>query len=86
MKKTTLIRTDMTLQEQAVVEASLHTLIDLGDKTADCARTSYCSIGLNEPIHYALTDARLSLKTAREAVHRATAIVNTLSSIQHRED
>lgn len=86
MKKTKLTRTDMTLQEQVVVEAALKSLIDIGDRTADCARTSYCSIGLNEPIHYAITDAKLSLTAARASVCRANAAVQLLTAIRDGEE
>ena len=76
----------MTPQEKALVEKMLKSLIDIGDRTADCARTSYCSVGVDEPVHYAITDALLSLKAAREAVLRADAAVSLLLAIRDRKD
>jgi hypothetical protein len=75
----------MTKQEKEIVEKMLKSLIDIGDRTADCARTSYCSVGANEPIRYAITDARLSLASAREAVLRANAAVELLLAIRDKE-
>lgn len=86
MKKTTLTRTDMTKQEKEIVERALKSLIDIGDETADLARTAYCSIGLNEPIHYAITDAKLSLTAARASVCRANAAINILTAIRDRKE
>ena len=76
----------MTHYDKALVEKMLKSLIDIGDRTADCARTSYCSVGAGEPIHYAITDARLSLKAAREAVLRADATVNMLLALRDRKE
>jgi hypothetical protein len=76
----------MSPHEKELIEKMLLYLIDVTEESNSCARTSYCSIGLDEPIKYALTDARLSLKAARDSVLRANAIVAVLVHIRDREE
>jgi hypothetical protein len=75
----------MTKHEKELIEKMLLYLIDVTEESNSCARTSYCSVGADEPVHYALTDARLSLKAARDSVLRANAIVAVLLHIRDKE-
>jgi hypothetical protein len=75
----------MNDHEKELIEQMLRLLIDEGDLAANCARTAFCSVGLKEPIEYAITDARLSLASAHNAVLRANAIVAVLLHIRDKE-
>jgi hypothetical protein len=76
----------MSKHEQKLIEDFLRQALGANEDADSCARTALCSLGLNEPIQFALTDARLALKEIRYAVGRADAAVNMLLAIRDREE
>jgi hypothetical protein len=75
----------MTKHEKKLIEDFLRQTLGANEEADSLTRTALCSIGLNEPIQYALTDARLALKEIRYAVGRADAAVNMLLAIRDKE-